>query len=172
MKFISEKQANSILKVALGTGADFAELFLEHTIDNSLQMIGGEIARANSNIKHGASVRILLGSREVFGYVNDWSVASLKALAKKLRASIKSPNHLEVEEFKPENKRDIVNPVKLPHKVTNKTKVVSIAHITNVVGDIRDIKSIAKVCHNNNILLVVTCEYQDLHIVYYYVIYK
>ena len=39
MKFISEKQASSILKVALGTGADFAELFLENTIDNSLRMV-------------------------------------------------------------------------------------------------------------------------------------
>ena len=123
MKFISEKQASSILKVALGTGADFAELFLEHTIDNSLSMVGGEIVRANNKITHGASVRILLGAQEVFGYVNDWSVTSLKGLAKKLRASIKSPERVEVEEFKKESKRDIINPVKLPHKVTNKTKV-------------------------------------------------
>ena len=130
MKFLSEKQANSVLKVALGTGADFAELFLEHTIDNSIQMVGGEVARTNTNIIHGASVRILLGAQEVFGYVNDWSVASLKNLAKKLRASIKSPDHVEVEEFKPEAKRDIVNPVKLPHKVTNKAKVALLTKAT------------------------------------------
>ena len=39
--------------------------------------------------------------------------------------------------------------------ITDKTKVVSLAHITNVIGDIRDIKMISKVCHENNILLVV-----------------
>ena len=39
--------------------------------------------------------------------------------------------------------------------ISNKTKVVSLAHITNVIGDIRDIKMISKVCHENNILLVV-----------------
>ena len=39
--------------------------------------------------------------------------------------------------------------------ITPKTKVVSIAHITNVIGDIRPIKEIAKVCHDNGILLVV-----------------
>ena len=123
MKFISEKQASSILKVALGTGADFAELFLEHTIDNSLRMASGEVGNADTLITHGASVRILKGQQEVFGYVNDWSVASLKALAKKLRSSIKAPERVEVEEFKKEEKRDIVNPVKLAHKVTNKAKV-------------------------------------------------
>ena len=39
--------------------------------------------------------------------------------------------------------------------ITDKTKVVSLAHVTNVIGDIRDIKEISKVCHDNNILLVV-----------------
>ena len=39
--------------------------------------------------------------------------------------------------------------------ITDKTKVVSLAHITNVIGDVRDIKSISKLCHENNILFVV-----------------
>ncbi len=36
--------------------------------------------------------------------------------------------------------------------VTKKTKVISLAHVTNVIGDVRDIKSIGKYCHDNNIL--------------------
>ena len=39
--------------------------------------------------------------------------------------------------------------------ITDKTKVISIAHITNVVGDIRPIKEISKLAHDNNILMVV-----------------
>ena len=39
--------------------------------------------------------------------------------------------------------------------ITDKTKVVSLAYVTNVIGDMRNIKEIAKVCHENNILLVV-----------------
>ena len=164
MKFISEKQANSILKVALGTGADFAELFLEHTIDNSIMMIGGEVSKANTNITHGASVRILLGAQEVFGYVNDWSVTSLKALAKKLRTSIKSPNHLEVEEFKPEAKRDIINPIKLPHKITNKAKVALITkaykaakgyskEVSQVMANLTDKEQNILVCNSKGVFV-------------------
>jgi len=36
--------------------------------------------------------------------------------------------------------------------VTSKTKVISLAHISNVMGDVRDIESIGKYCHDNNIL--------------------
>ena len=36
--------------------------------------------------------------------------------------------------------------------VTNKTKVISLAHVTNVIGDVRNIDSIGNYCHENNIL--------------------
>lgn len=36
--------------------------------------------------------------------------------------------------------------------VTNKTKVISLAHVSNVVGDVRDIEVIGKYCNENNIL--------------------
>ena len=36
--------------------------------------------------------------------------------------------------------------------VTKKTKVISLAQVTNVIGDVRDIKSIGKYCRDNNIL--------------------
>ena len=36
--------------------------------------------------------------------------------------------------------------------VTPKTKVISLAHISNVIGDVRDVESIGKFAHDNNIL--------------------
>ncbi len=51
----------------------------------------------------------------------------------------------------------------LKNAISDKTKVVSLAHITNVVGDIRDIKSIARVCHDSNILLVVDAAQSIAH---------
>ncbi|MBQ9853738.1 MAG: cysteine desulfurase [Bacilli bacterium] len=47
--------------------------------------------------------------------------------------------------------------------ITNRTKVVSIAHITNVLGDKRDIKNISRICHDNNILLVVDAAQSIAH---------
>lgn len=39
--------------------------------------------------------------------------------------------------------------------ITNKTKVISIAHVTNVIGDVRDIETIGKICKENSILFCV-----------------
>ncbi|MEG0025863.1 MAG: cysteine desulfurase [Bacilli bacterium] len=39
--------------------------------------------------------------------------------------------------------------------ITSKTKVISLAHITNVVGDVRDIKRIIQYAHQLNILVVI-----------------
>ena len=38
------------------------------------------------------------------------------------------------------------------NSISNKTKVVSLAHISNVIGDVRDIDSIGKICREKNIL--------------------
>ncbi len=42
----------------------------------------------------------------------------------------------------------------LASKITNKTKVISLAQVTNVSGDKRDIKTICELAHKNNILVV------------------
>ena len=43
----------------------------------------------------------------------------------------------------------------LKKTITNKTKVISIAHISNVVGDIRPLKEIIEYAHKNDVLVVV-----------------
>ena len=43
----------------------------------------------------------------------------------------------------------------LTNTINENTKVISIAHITNVVGDVRDINKISKIAHKHNIILVV-----------------
>lgn len=47
--------------------------------------------------------------------------------------------------------------------ITEKSRVVSIAHITNVIGDVRNIKEISKVVHDNNMLLVVDAAQSIAH---------
>ena len=39
--------------------------------------------------------------------------------------------------------------------ISSKTKVISLAHITNVIGDVRDIDAIGEICKENNILFIV-----------------
>lgn len=53
-----------------------------------------------------------------------------------------------------ELENDIVTIENVIKSITSKTKVISIAHITNVIGDERPIKEITKYAHNKGILVV------------------
>lgn len=44
---------------------------------------------------------------------------------------------------------------KVKEAITDKTKLISLAHVTNVVGDVRPIKEITKLAHENNIYVLV-----------------
>lgn len=49
------------------------------------------------------------------------------------------------------------------NSITEKTKVISIAHITNTVGDVRPIEEIGNICKNNNIYFVVDASQSAPH---------
>ena len=44
---------------------------------------------------------------------------------------------------------------KVVESITDKTKVISLAWVTNTIGDVRPIKEITKLAHDNNILVVI-----------------
>lgn len=58
----------------------------------------------------------------------------------------------------------IVSIESLKRAITPKTKVISLAHITNVIGDVRDIEMIGKFCHEKNIIFVVDAAQSIGHI--------
>lgn len=60
-----------------------------------------------------------------------------------------------VVKFIPLNENHEVTLENLNSVVTDKTKVISLAHITNVIGDVRPIEEIGNLCNEKNILFVV-----------------
>lgn len=47
--------------------------------------------------------------------------------------------------------------------ITSKTKVISMAHISNVIGDIRDVETIGKICHDKDIYFVIDAAQSASH---------
>lgn len=62
------------------------------------------------------------------------------------------------------NEKKQVTIENLKKAITEKTKVISIAHVTNVVGDVRPLKDIISIAHQNNILVVVDAAQSVPHI--------
>ena len=84
---ISKEHAKQVLKTCLTTGGDFAEIFIENSINNSIELSSGLISKANSSNIYGAGIRIFHDDQEVYGYTNDLSLDGLNNLAKQLAKS-------------------------------------------------------------------------------------
>ena len=92
---------------------------------------------------------VIISEAEHASNVLPWFV-----LEKEIGVVIKYVNLSDKNEVTIDNLRKVIS---------NRTKVVSLAHITNVIGDVRDIKSISKLCHDNDILLVVDAAQSIAH---------
>ena len=80
---LDKRIAQEVIDCALTTGGDFAELFYEDRVNNSVTMRSGKVEGVNSGRLHGAGVRVYLGFRGVYVYTNDTSREGLLACARR-----------------------------------------------------------------------------------------
>lgn len=85
---ISKDVAQKVLKQALSTGGDFAEIYFEDSEGTTLQMIDNHMENAISGRNHGAGVRVFKGVNSVYVYTNDTSENGLMETASKAAAAI------------------------------------------------------------------------------------
>ncbi len=85
---ILEKELlQKILDTSLLTGGDFAEVFAEDTVKNSIQLVGGSVETVFTDKVYGVGIRIAKELKSVYGYTNDLSEESLLKLASDLSQS-------------------------------------------------------------------------------------
>lgn len=66
-----------VIKQALSKGADYADLFFEHTINNSIALRDGEVNRTASNIDYGVGIRVVVGDQTGYAYVENTSLKDM-----------------------------------------------------------------------------------------------
>ena len=71
-----------VLSRAMSTGADYAELFAQYTVDHSLHMIDRRVDAINDCVTSGAAVRVYKGLRSVMATTVDKSEAGLLRCAR------------------------------------------------------------------------------------------
>ena len=80
---ISREICQRVLHKAVSTGADYAEIFAEHTINHSISMISNKVDAINDTVVAGAAVRVYKGLRSVMASTVDTSESGLLACAEK-----------------------------------------------------------------------------------------
>ena len=62
--------ARSVIDHALFLGADFAELFIERNQVNNISTLSSEVQAVQSGIDFGIGVRVIYGTKVLYGYTN------------------------------------------------------------------------------------------------------
>lgn len=74
---ISREICQRVLERAAATGADYAELFAEHTTNHAINMVDSKVDSIDDNLVAGASVRVFKGLRSVTATTVDTTEAGL-----------------------------------------------------------------------------------------------
>lgn len=97
---LSKDDLYKILNTALSRGGEFAEIFLEYKIYNSIDMEEDIIKETAESISLGLGIRVLSGEKTGYGYTNDLSLdkikkAALTAASISSSPSVKNSSHLK-----------------------------------------------------------------------------
>jgi TldD protein len=76
----------SVLGAALAKGADYADLFLEHTAEDSVALEDGIVKSGARHVTNGVGIRAQLGERQGYAHTNEISLESLRVAAGAARA--------------------------------------------------------------------------------------
>ena len=74
---ISKEIATKVLEKCLITGADFAEIFEEDSITNSISVLDDKVENILGGRDYGIGIRIFKNLKSVYAYTNDNSLSSL-----------------------------------------------------------------------------------------------
>lgn len=107
---LSREIAEKVLGRCLITGGDFAEIFEEDTIDNSISMLNGYVENSVGGRSYGIGIRIFKGLKSVYAYTNNNSLSSLLNVAEKAALAL---GDLKEEKSIVINKKEIItiNPI-------------------------------------------------------------
>ena len=80
---LSREVAQRVLGRCLITGGDFAEIFEEDTINNTIGILNGKVENSVGGRSYGIGIRIFKGLKSVYAYTNNNSLSSLLNVAYK-----------------------------------------------------------------------------------------
>lgn len=117
---INEDIAKEILEVALSTGGEFAEVYMQKQTNELLQMRSGKLSTANVAKISGAAIRIIKDGMEVNSSITNCSPKNLLESARVLAGSFNGTKCVEVLPFVEKQVELVVNPLKVRGEDTSK----------------------------------------------------
>ena len=120
---ISREICQRVLGQAVATGADYAEIFAENTVNHSINMIASKVDAIRDTVIAGAAVRVYKGLRSVMASTVDTSEAGLLDCARRAAEAL-GQGSAQMDIVLKERIFGDIHPVKIvPSSVANREKV-------------------------------------------------
>ena len=120
---ISRTICEKVLHKAVSTGADYAELFAENTVNHTISMIASKVDSIKDTVIAGAAVRVYKGLRSVMASTVDTSEKGLLECAAKAAEAL-GQGDAQIDIVLKERIYGDIHPVKIvPSSVANAEKV-------------------------------------------------
>jgi len=120
---ISREICRRVLARAVSTGADYAEIFAENTVNHSIHMIASKVDTIKDTTIAGAAVRVYKGLRSVMATTVDTSEQGLLLCAEKAAQAL-GEGTAQIDIVLKERCFGDIHPVRIvPSSVSNKEKV-------------------------------------------------
>lgn len=110
---VTEKLIRETLSQALSKGGDYADVFFQHRVSNSLALEDGSVNRASANVALGVGVRVLKGDQTGYGFTEDITADGLKRAALTAAAIAEGPAKSAPARFKVMEQKPNRYPVKV-----------------------------------------------------------
>src|SRR6056297_3287724 len=160
---LTKSVVENILSTALINGGDFAEVFVEDKITNSINLVNGKIDSANTGIDYGIGIRVIKDTNEIYVYTNNDDKNNLLNLAKKAASMFNKIDKKNIS-LKYQDYNNI-HPIRVyPSKVSQKQKVELIKKaykaadnydelITQVVVGLSDYTQNVQIANSNGVFV-------------------
>ena len=79
---VTESQLREVISTALAKGADYADLYFEHTLTNYSTLEDGKVNRAYSDIAYGVGIRVLKGEQTGFAFTEEITAEAMMRAAR------------------------------------------------------------------------------------------
>ena len=120
---ISRDICQRVLRKAVSTGADYAEIFAENTVNHNISMIASKVESVKDTVIAGAAVRVYKGLRSVMASTVDTSEEGLLRCAESAAEAL-GQGTAQIDIVLKERIFGDIHPVKIcPVSVSNKEKV-------------------------------------------------
>ena len=120
---IARDVCQRVLQVAVSTGADYAEIFAENSVNHSISMIANKVDNIRNTVIAGAAVRVFKGLRSVMATTIDTSESGLIRCAEKAADAL-GQGSAQIEIVLRERLFGDIHPVvTCPSSVGNKEKI-------------------------------------------------